>query len=118
MLEETSIKGSSNVFEWYFYHTNIATGKEEPIDWVSGYNAQKIELYINNITISSDDSGEPIRYFSNGKVEIRLGNVEGVFNNKSNVVTMKAFKESDTLGEIFVHNTMPQSSAKITTVSN
>ena len=120
MEKETVVEGSSNVLEWYFYQDSNHDGKEEPIDWISpyGYNTKKMEIYIGDVTISSDDTDQPIRYFSDGKVEIRLGDIGGIFNNRTNTVTMKAFKEGDVLGEIFVHSRIPSSSAKITLISS
>lgn len=115
MITSKAYLGSSNVIKWFFREEKPGQ-KPVPIAWITGYKAEKMELYINNTVISSEDNNDALTFYDDGVVIIKLGELSNVFNNRKNVATLKVFAQGDNLGEEIVHTTMPTSSAKILTI--
>jgi hypothetical protein len=112
MMYETYYLDSGNLIVRYFTFVNaVDTFKAgDPLPFLSR-KASKIELYINDQTVSS--VGGKLT-FEDGKVSIDLSGVTGLIASRSYDVSMRVWDSLHaTKGQIFCHPDMPQSRFKV-----
>lgn len=109
-VTETVYKGRDNIIRWTFKE-QYDDGTTLPIDFVTKIKATKMVLHIDGSSIESG-TGE-IRYFDEGRVELKLGMIDDLTVNIDVPVTLDVYSNNSPNGKTIVHPTKAKASAII-----
>jgi|GEM_PF-6108137 len=117
MSVESFYLGSGNLIVRRFTFVNaVDTFKAGDLLPFATRNATKMELYIHDQTVSSEN-GKLV--FEDGKVTIDLTDVTGLVHNRTYSVSMRVWDDKHPVnGQLFCHPNMPQGAFKVKAVKS
>lgn len=115
LISEFVFKGSAETIEWYFalesFNTVTKEMESKAVNFQSKLLNARMELYVNNKTFRSSDGY--IEFFDEGKVIVKLGEAEGIFEGQDYSARLKVFDDNNPRGHYLVHEDKPQARAEI-----
>ncbi len=114
MVEESVYPNSDNEINWQLFENKFdhvsGEWKEVAIDFISKLKVSKMELFIGNIKVESDNI--KIQYFDGGRVNLKLGGVNGLIAKSTETVRLKVYDPLNTKGRFIVTPRNQKSSAQ------